>query len=371
MEGIREEKKELISFNQLIWITVAQLGGASIIYLPGMIEAGRDIWISNLIASIVGYVVIYCHYLPLSLCPECSMTETLNKYWGRVIGGFINLYYNFFFFFLCCLIVSDVYYFGKITFPETPGYIFTIFFIVPIVYGIKLGLEVVVRLLESLTPLLAILYFILFILVVPKLNFQNLQPVMADGIRPVLAGSIPNMNFPYAQILPVAFYYKHTRAKEGNEKKFLKYTFIGIVMATLLLTIRSLASVAAFEEETLKTLVFPPFSTIRVIEVGDIIERLDPFFLAVFYATTFFKFVLTFYIICESISDYFRVGEPKDFAWPLAILIGVTMPFLIPRFDIILRTVVPYFFVSIPLFVPIPLILYMTIKIKDGRKKAQ
>lgn len=58
-----------ISNRQLFFLTVAQLGGAAIIYLPGVIEAGRDVWLSNIIASIFAFVVIFAHYLPLSLCP--------------------------------------------------------------------------------------------------------------------------------------------------------------------------------------------------------------------------------------------------------------------------------------------------------------
>ncbi|AKL93990.1 spore germination protein KB [Clostridium aceticum] len=362
-------EKEFISFRQLFWLTVAQLGGASIIYLPGMIEAGRDVWISNIIASIVGYIVIFSHYLPLSLCPGSSMTKALNTYWGRLLGGLINLYYIFFFFFLCCLIISDVFYFGKITMPETPGYIFIVFFLVPAVYGVKLGLEVVVRLIEFLVPILVIIYCILLLLVLPKLDLQRIFPIMAEGIKPVLAGAIPNMNFPYAQILPVAFYYKHTKANSQGQRNFLNYTFMAIVLSTVLLTFRALSASTAFEEATLKTLTFPPFSLIRMIEVGNVLERLDPLLLAVFYGTTYFKFILTYYIICEIISDYFQVGQPSDFAWPTAIFIGVSMPFLVPRFDIIIETVVPYFLVSLPLFLPIPLLLYITIRIKNRKSQ--
>jgi len=56
-----------------------------------MREAGRNVWISNFIASTISYAVIYCNYLPLSLCPGCSMTKTLNKYWGKIFGGLINI----------------------------------------------------------------------------------------------------------------------------------------------------------------------------------------------------------------------------------------------------------------------------------------
>jgi len=136
----------------------------------------------------------------------------------------------------------------------------------------------------------------------------------------------------------------------------------------MLLTIRSLASAAAFEEATLITLTFPPFSTISLIEIGDIIERLDLFMLAIFYVTTFFKFILTYYIICKIISEHFDVGEPGDFAVPVAILIGVSMPFFIPRLDVVFKIIVPYFYSSLPLLIPIPLMLFTTIKIKNKKQ---
>ena len=360
-----------ISLRQFFYLTIAQLGGGAILYLPGTIEAGRDVWISNLIASIMAYIVIYSNYLPLSLCPSYSMTKILKKYWGKFFGGVVNLYYLMFTFILASLVVSDIFYLGKIAHPETPGYIFIIFFIIPAIYALKLGVEVLARLIELAIPLLAVLFVTLFILVISKLDYQNVLPIMAEGIKPVLAGAIPNMNFPYAQILPVIFFYRHIKPDSRVGNKFIKYTFIGIITATLLLNVRAMASVAAFEEHTLKTLTFPPLSTIRIIEVGDVIQRLDPFFNAIVYITTFFKFVLTFYAICDIISEHFNVGEPRDFAIPVAVFLGVFVPFAIYRFDIILQTVVPYFLLSIPLFFPIPLLLYITIKIKNKNNKKE
>ena len=360
-----------ISFWQLFLFTTAQAGGASILYIPGVLEAGKDVWISNIIASIVGYIVIFSHYLPLSQSPNLSYVETLSKYWGRFIGGIVTLFYTLFFFILCCLIVSDVFYFGKITMPETPGYVFIIFFLVPAVYGIKLGLETIGRLLEFILPMIIVVYCALFLMVIPKLDFLKLFPIMEGGVKPVLAGAIPNMNFPYAQLLPIVFYYKYTRVNLQGSDKFLKAAFIAVLLATILLSFRAIAPATAFGEATLKTLTYPPFSTIRLIEIGDVLERLDALFLATFYGTTFFKFIITYNVICQIIADYFKTGEASDFSLPVAIVIGVAMPFLLPRFDVILQTVVPFFFVSLPLLFPIPFLLYIIIRIKKVKASSK
>ena len=172
------------------------------------------------------------------------------------------------------------------------SFVFLIFFLIPAVYGVKLGLEVIARLMEFSLPSLASVFVLLFILVMPKLDYQKLRPIMSEGIRPIIAGAIPNMNFPYGQILPIAFLYKYVKTDSTEGNRFIRYTFIGIFFSTILLSIRALAAAAAFDQYTLQTLKFPPFSTIRVIEIGDVIERLDPIFLGIFYITTFFKFIL-------------------------------------------------------------------------------
>jgi spore germination protein KB len=69
MNSIDNQSKIKISFRQLFFLTLAQSGGAAVIYLPGANEAGRDVWLSNILASIIAYIVIYVHYLPMSLCP--------------------------------------------------------------------------------------------------------------------------------------------------------------------------------------------------------------------------------------------------------------------------------------------------------------
>ena len=366
MSNLNNKSVIKISFFQLFFLTLAQAGGAAIIYIPGLAEAGGDVWISNIIASIVAYIIIYSSYLPLSLNPELSLINTYKKYFGKLLTGIISIFYIAFFYLLCCLIVSDVYYFGKITMPETPGFIFIIFFIVPAIYGIKLGFETAARLLEFLLPILVVLYCLLFLMVFPKLDFTRLLPIMEDGFKPVLAGAIPNMNFPYAQLLPVVFYYKYTNTPSGKNT-YIKTVFCAILLSTILLTLRNIASASAFGDASLKTLTFPPFSTIRLIEIGEVLERLDALFLAIFYGTTFFKFIITYNVICEILADYFEAGSARDYSLPVAILIGVSMPFLIPRFDIILQSVVPYFYASLPILVPLPLLLYMTIRFKNQR----
>ncbi|MBM7615463.1 spore germination protein (amino acid permease) [Alkaliphilus hydrothermalis] len=259
--------------------------------------------------------------------------------------------------------------------PETPGIVFAIFFLVPAIYAIKLGLEVMARLMELLLPIIVIVYVLLLVLVIPKLEYTKFLPIMVGGIKPVLAGALPNINFPFGQILPVAFLYKYVKGNGGGDGKvgkggntdFIKYCFAAIIIATILLTFRAMASAAAFDEESLKSLTYAPFSTIRAIEIGNIIERLDYFLLGAFYGTTFFKFIITYYIICEVINDVIGKGKPANYAVPVAILILVLMPFLLPRFDLILKTVNPYLFVSLPIFFMVPLLLYITIGIKEKR----
>lgn len=364
MEPMNEKSLIRISYWQVFLLTVAQAGGASILYLPGALEAGRDVWLSNILASIMGYIVIYLHYKPLSLSKSTSMTITLNQYWGRFIGGIANLYYLYFFFILSNLIASDVFYFGKITMPETPGYVFVIFLLVPAVYAVKLGIETISRFLEFLLPLLVIIFCILFIFLLPKLELRNLLPIASNGIKPILAGTIPNISFPFADLLPIVFFYQYTRKDTEDNSKFLKTTFSAILLITLLLTLRAMATVASFEEMTLKTLTFPPFNAIRIIKIGDVLERLDALFLAVFYTTTFFKFTITYYVICKIITDFFNISGPKIVAVPMAVLIGVSMPFLFPSFDTVLKGSISSFYLVIPLLLLMPIILYITIKVK-------
>ncbi|KAB3531091.1 GerAB/ArcD/ProY family transporter [Alkaliphilus serpentinus] len=369
MEGDKIKNKIIISNYQIFLLTIAQAGGASILYLPGVIEAGRNVWLSNILASFVGYLVIYLHYKPLSISNSKSMPMVLNRYWGRFIGGLANLYYLAFFFILSNLILSDVYYFGKITMPETPGHIFLIFLIAPAIYAVKLGIEIISRFLQLLLPLLIILYSLLFAFAIPKLDFSNLLPVAADGIMPIIGGAIPNMNFPYAQILPIVFFYQYTSKAADNGDKFTKYTFAGIFMATLLLSFRGIASISAYEEATLKSLTFPPFNTIRIIEVGDVLERLDAVFIGVFYATTFYKFTITYYAMCKIVSEYFHANDAQTFSVPIAALIGLSMTFFIPTFNMISVAIIPYLVLFIPLLFIMPILLYITVRVhkEDGK----
>ncbi|SES68816.1 GerAB/ArcD/ProY family transporter [Anaerobranca gottschalkii] len=360
--------KTKISLFQIFLLTLAQSGGAVIMYLPGSKEANNDVWISFLLASLFGYIVIFCNYLPLSISPEKCFTKTIIKFWGKFLGTFVILYYFLFFYLLANLILSDIYYFGKIVMPETPPYVFIIFFLTPAIYSLKLGVETLARFCEFLIPILIVVYCFLHMLIIPNLELSKLLPIMAKGIGPVLEGAIPNMNFPFAQLLPIIFFYKYT-ITDNNSKKYLKYVFIAIILSTLLLSIRTIVSVTAFDPYIMENITYPPYSAVRLIQIGEVLERVDALYIAIFYGTTYLKFTITYFVLCQIICDYFNTGEIKDFAVPMAVLIGVSMPFLIPRFDIILKSVVPLFYLFFPIFTIIPLLLYLTVKIKDKNKK--
>jgi len=83
----------------------------------------------------------------------------------------------------------------------------------------------------------------------------------------------------------------------------------------------------------------------------------------------FFKFIITFYVICECINDSVGKGKPSNYAIPVAILILVLMPFLLPRFELVLKVSMAYLFTSFPLFFVIPILLFITIKIREKRRK--
>ena len=79
---------------------------------------------------------------------------------------------------------------GTTILPQTPIYIIGFAGMIGVSYAVYMGVEVIMRNGEFITPLALLVAPVLFALSMQHMDVHNLMPVLADGWQPVLRGTV-------------------------------------------------------------------------------------------------------------------------------------------------------------------------------------
>jgi spore germination protein KB len=266
--------KENISLSQLLTLMINFLLGSAIVVGVGG-DAKKDAWIAIAIAVLFGLGIMLFFYFIVSRIPGKNLFEIMEYCFKRPIAIILSVLYIIYFLYLTCRIVRD---FGELIasaiLPSTPIEIISLTICLLMAYILYLGLEVLGRTSEIFTPYLFGFLFLLTILLFASgnVNVYELQPVLGDGVQPVLKALFPTLIvFPFGEliaftlILPVV----------TNFKYCLRVSLLGVVIAGGLLLFAMFLMIVTLGVDALLRSNFPMLSSAREVSIGNFIERID------------------------------------------------------------------------------------------------
>ena len=185
-------EKGKISALQLAMMFYVSIVVTGILFLPiiGYRFAERDYWIAPILSAIVGCIIVtvMCklnNYYPKETIIQYSCS-ILGKVLGRIIGALILLYVMFISFMAFWSYASFV---NDYFLPLTPKMVILGSVGLFCAFAARGGVEVIGRLAELITPLLLILFMILFSLMLTDVDLRNLFPILSHGILPTIKAS--------------------------------------------------------------------------------------------------------------------------------------------------------------------------------------
>jgi spore germination protein KB len=338
------------------------------------IDAKQDAWIAVLIAMLFGFILIWIYTEIQKYYPEKNLADILTVILGKWLAIPLILLYALEFFWIATLNFRE---FGElismILLPTIPLSVILVVFMITAVYTLFLGYEVLARLGEIMYPL--IVFFILSIFVLISLSNQvditRLQPVLGDGIKPVLKAAIPALvNFPFGEMVVFLMYWRYV-----NEKQFIRKTafFVTITIGILLSCVLALM-VAVLDVPFVTNSTIPLYEVIKLINIADILTNLDSIATVVQFIGGFFKMTIHFYGGVLAIKSLLKINNEK---WLIAIF-GVFWtwfsivyyPNLIFHRWVGLKISITYFYSGFTVFeIVCPLLILMVIILKNKLRK--
>ncbi|WP_199883969.1 GerAB/ArcD/ProY family transporter [Anaerosinus massiliensis] len=295
-----------ISNYQVFCLIVMHSLGSSTLFAFG-IRAKQDSWLVVLVGFLCGLAIIWLHTELQKGYPDKNLAEINTILLGRWLGGFVTLAFAGYFIWIATLNFSEFSELVAITMLNTtPVLAIQISFVLVILYLTLKNIEVLGRMGELLMPpvILGLLLMFLLIVVSGKVNLNNLQPVLAKGIEPVLKEVYPTFStFPYGEDVVFLMYYCYI----NKSSALRKYAFSAISLLGSMLMISSILIISVLGVNLTDASTIPLIEVSKMINIGNIITNVDAITVIVIFIGGLFKSMLFFYGSVLALTTLFKL----------------------------------------------------------------
>lgn len=364
------EKAKISTHQLFVLIVLFEFGSA--ILVPLAVEAKQNAWLAILIGLLGGLCIFLIYYALFSYYPDMPLTEYLQEILGSFAGKILAFFYILYFIYISARVLRD---FGELLisafFPVSPLFIMNGLMLIVVVYTIRKGIEVLARTGELLFIIIALLGIIGFILISisGNLHIANLQPVLEEGLKPVLKTAFSTLSFPFGEMIVFTMILPFLNMPEKAMKTGLSAIIVSGVILALIMAI----NVSVLGVSLLSRTQFPLLSTIQTIELAGFLERLDVTFMLSSVFAGFFKIGIFFYASVEGTANLFKVKESTLLVYPMGFMVLLLSIFIASNFSEHVYKgleIVPLY-IHLPFQLVIPLFLLLIAYIKNRKSKKQ
>ncbi|MFE7084035.1 GerAB/ArcD/ProY family transporter [Priestia megaterium] len=359
-----------ISASQLFILMVLFELGTSLL-LPVAMKARQDAWLAILLGMVMSFVLLLVYHRLYLYYPDLLPTEYMQKILGKALGSLLAFLYIFYFIYDVARVLRDI---GEMlltfSYSDTPLFIANALLILVIIYTVQKGIEVVARSGELFFIFMYVLAVTGFLLIVCSglIDFKNLQPVLEDGILPVLkVVFIQTLYFPFGEAIVFTMILPYL----NNPKKAKVTMLCATGLSGINLTITMLINISVLGVDLTARSQFPLLSTVQSIQVADFLERLDVFFMLALVIGGFSKISVLFYASMIATATLFKIKSPSRLSYPIGLIV-LFMSLMISRnFQEHLHEGigVEMFFLQIPFLAIIPVLLFLVAFFKNRKQQ--
>ncbi|MDN5345011.1 MAG: spore germination protein [Clostridia bacterium] len=349
---MREEGR--ISLWQFFILVSGFLIGTSTLIVP-VGQARQGAWISYLLAGALGLGAAFLYYTLGRRFPGETPLQYAPRVLGRWLGTFLNVLFLWYALHLAALVLRNIIELYKtIVLPHTPAAIIAGVFVFLGAYAVRVGLEVPARVAELLLPI--VLVFILVLtalgLTIPGLaHWEAMLPVLGEGLLPILRGVYPSFVFPFGEAVFFLVLFPFLTRPAQSLAPFAW----GVVLATVVTLLALVRNIVVLGAPEVARINFPSLIAIQMINIGDFLQRLEPFIIFVWTFTILLKLNVVFYVFTLGTAQLLGLKDYRPLVLPtgmLLIFLSLSLYENISQMLIFASRVFPFYFAPACLFYP-------------------
>ena len=269
----------------------------------------NEAWLPTILGIITSLSIVAVYLTLAKRHPGASLVEINDAVFGNVLGKPVSFLYFFFFLSLVVLNMNDMGNFIKMMLlPDTPPVVIHAVFIFLCAMAVRKG---AVKL-TSYGTLFAVVAIVIIavhaLLLINIAEPKNLLPVFRQPLRNYLLGIQIVTMMPYCEIIVFMMYHPYTENSGALKKGLVKGLLIG---SAVLLTV--VLRDTMVQGNYLKFATLPTFSTIRLINIGDFLTRLEIIYAVTLMTLYFFKISTLYYAAVSCFCRMLKLNQNRSY----------------------------------------------------------
>ncbi len=307
-----------ISSSQLVFIVLGVIL-SSVQVIPPSGRVGRIAWLTNLIGVIeaCGFALIF-----IALAKRFqgdTFVDIASKVWGTYLGKAVSGAYLLFLFHIGSLVIDDFATFLNTVFmPETPSVVLALGMAAVAAYTVRHGIEVIARCSQILVPMLVVNTALAFLLALPQFELANLQPLFDAPLSELALGAHRATAFPYLESLAFLMVFPFVSRQKQVGKSVIGSLIIGGVFLSFL-SVRNYAISGIVNTIN----VYPSVMAIALIEVGEIVTRIEALVALNMLSVAFLAICVFMYTNVLGTAQLLELNSYRPLVIPTAVLMAL------------------------------------------------
>lgn len=342
-----------LSFTVIAAITV--MGHLFVVPLV-LDKAGKDVWLSLLVALIPGvFLVLVLSWLAL-LKPQKPLDQIATEQFGKIMGKIVALSYTVYLLLPAALGLRGLMEFMRTAFLQhTPKNVIGLIFLILCLFAVKSGLESIARVCVILMPVLITAGILAASMAAPEKEYEKLLPVLEHGMLPVILGSIPLIGL-LGELVVIGCLLGAVK----NSAAIWQGNLVTILVIGLFFVGPLTGPVAMFGEGATK-FDYPTFAEMKF---GSYLSNFQSLAVVLWLLGSFGRIALFYYAASESAARLFNLTDYRPLVIPTGLIMLLLTYLAFPDLATVKKFLVesyPVMGVTLGIFFPTVLLLAVLI----------
>lgn len=313
------DMRVLINHRQLAWLTAVVLmsGGAGSIHQQILVQSRMDAWSSYFIPILYACMVAWFFYFLHRMFPGKSIFDIFMIVAGPLIGRLLTLLMLVY---IGLLLIRDLGVVSQITkailLPETPVEISLILLLFALIQFGRASIEGLARFNDVFFPFFVIAIFVVPFLLIDEFSANFIRPVLTQQPFAILSSNLLMTGWYGDMFVMGAFL-----GTIASSKQFLASAKHGILIASVVMTIYVGLEVVVLNPYVASNMVYPLFTLIQQINLGDFLDRFDLVVLSLWFPTTFVKVAIFHSALLIGLASLFKSRQYVGFSMQSGLVI--------------------------------------------------
>lgn len=304
--------------------------GSSILVAPSglALTAKQDAWIAAALGLGISYLFIWLYTVLGSRFPNMTLAQYSEVILGKWLGKFVSLLFVSYFFILAALLLREIGDFVVVqVMPETPVQSIMMLYLAIVLMAARLGIETLARAAEIFFPWTIALFLFLVLFLLPELDADKIQPVLGEGVKPVLRAAFPFLGLPFLELVVFLMIVPYVNRTKGVGKAI----FTGISIEGLAIIIITTISILVLGDDFTARSTYPSYVLAKKISIGNFLERLEAIMAGIWFLSLYFKLAICYYASALGLAQTLKLKQYRALIFPLGMILLVFSIFSVPN----------------------------------------